>query len=84
MIPVNGKLFPTAARGRVNGLISLVAVVGSSIGLLMTGVLSEELGGLGPAMAILAVGPAALVILIVVAYPETAHQSLEDLNPEDR
>jgi MFS family permease len=78
------ELFPTAARGRVNGLISLVAVVGSSIGLLMTGVLSEELGGLGPAMATLAVGPAALVILILVAYPETAHQSLEDLNPEDR
>ena len=28
-------------------------------------------------------GPLILVILILVAYPETAHHTLEDLNPED-
>jgi MFS family permease len=78
------ELFPTAARGRVNGFITLIAVTGSGVGLLLTGVLSDALGGLGPAIAVLAIGPAALVVLILVAYPETAHRSLEELNPEDR
>ena len=35
-------------------------------------------------IAILAVGPAILVVLILVFYPETAHRELEDLNPSDR
>ena len=78
------ELFPTAARGRVNGFIALVGVIGSGLGLLLTGVLSDALGGLGPAIAVLAIGPAILVVLIIVAYPETAHRSLEELNPEDR
>ena len=78
------ELFPTAARGRVNGLIALVGVVGSGLGLLLVGVLSDRLDSLGSAIAVLAVGPAVLVVLILVAYPETAHRSLEELNPEDR
>jgi len=35
-------------------------------------------------MAILAAGPLLLVLLILVAYPETAGRELEDINPEDR
>ncbi|MEL7209794.1 MAG: MFS transporter, partial [Actinomycetota bacterium] len=77
------ELFPTATRGRVNGLIALVSVIGSSLGLLATGFLSDAFDGLGPAVAVMAVGPALLVILIIVAFPETAHRSLEELNPED-
>jgi hypothetical protein len=34
-------------------------------------------------MPIVAVGPALLTVLILVAYPETAHLALEELNPED-
>jgi hypothetical protein len=30
------------------------------------------------------VGPLAVSVLVLVAYPETARRSLEDLNPEDR
>ncbi|MBK5222690.1 MAG: MFS transporter [Acidimicrobiia bacterium] len=78
------ELFPTTGRGRANGIITLIGVVGSSVGLLAAGYLSERLGGLGPAMAILAIGPVLLAVLILTRYPETAHRELEDLNPGDR
>ena len=76
-------MFPTSARGRANGIISLVGVAGSSLGLLAVGLLSDPLGGLGPAMALMAVGPAILFVLVLTRYPETAHHTLEELNPED-
>ena len=78
------ELFPTTSRGRTNGIISAVGVVGSSAGLLAAGALSDSLGSFSPAMALLAIGPAILAVLIVVAYPETAHLELEEINPEDR
>jgi MFS family permease len=78
------ELFPTSARGRANGIISVVGVAGSSVGLLLAGQMADSFGEFGPAMAVLAVGPLLLAVLVLVAYPETAHQELEDLNPEDR
>ena len=77
------ELFPTSLRGRANGIIRLLAVVGAAVGLLVAGVLVEELGGLGRALAVLAIGPAIVVVLILTRYPETAHRELEELNPED-
>lgn len=78
------ELFPTSLRGRANGVISILGVTGSVIGLLVAGYLSDRWGGLGPALAVLSVGPALMAVLVLVAYPETAHRALEDLNPEDR
>ena len=78
------ELFPTSLRGRANGTIAILAVTGSAIGLLVAGWLSEEWGGLGPALAALSIGPLIMAVLVLVAYPETAHLELEDLNPEDR
>ena len=37
----------------------------------------------GPVRALLAVGPFLVMLLVIVAYPETAHLELEALNPED-
>jgi hypothetical protein len=62
----------------------VLGVTGSAVGLLIVGTLSDREGGIGAAMPYVAVGPALLAVLILVAYPETAHQELEDLNPEDR
>jgi MFS family permease len=78
------ELFPTGSRARANGLIALAAVVGSSTGLVAAGILSDRLGGLAPALAILAVGPALLTLLVLLRFPETARVELEDLNPQDR
>jgi MFS family permease len=77
------ELFPTSQRGRANGIITLVGVVGSSAGLLLAGYLARELGSLGAAMAVLAIGPLALVVLVLTRFPETAHKELEELNPGD-
>ncbi len=78
------ELFPTALRGRANGVISIVSRAGAVVGLLAAGLLSTRLGGLGPALAVLATGPLLLGVLVLTLYPETADRELEDLNPEDR
>ncbi len=78
------ELFPTALRGRANGIISILGVTGSVIGLATAGYLSDRWNGLGPALAVLAVGPLLMAGLVLAAYPETAHLELEDINPEDR
>lgn len=76
------ELFPTGARGAANGILSAAARVGSVLGLLLTGFMVDRIG-YARSFTYLAVGPLLLAILILVAYPETAHRELEDLNPED-
>jgi MFS family permease len=78
------ELFPTGVRARANGVLVVAGVLGSSAGLLAAGALTDSLGSLGRALAMLAIGPALLALLVVTRYPETARLELEDLNPEDR
>ncbi len=77
------ELFPTTVRGRANGGLQVVGVAGSSAGLLLTGFLSDRLGGIGPAMAWIAIAPAILVVIVLTSFPETANRELEELNPSD-
>jgi MFS family permease len=77
------ELFATTTRGQATGVIGILFAAGGVTGLVLTGVLSSAIGTLAPAFAVLAVGPIVLVVLIVVAYPETAGRELEDLNPSD-
>lgn len=77
------ELFPTSLRGRANGGLTVLAVTGSGVGLIAAGVLSDSLGGFGSTMAILALGPAVVAVLVLTFYPETAHLELEEINPED-
>ena len=78
------ELFPTSLRGRANGTIAIFGVTGGVLGLAAAGYLSDRWHGLGPALALLSIGPLLMAALVLVAYPETAHRELEDLNPEDR
>src|SRR3546814_11742974 len=78
------ELFPTSLRGRANGVIAVLGVAGSVIGLVVAGYLSDRWGGLGPALAGLSIGPASMALGVVLAYPETATRELEDLNPAAR
>jgi MFS family permease len=78
------ELFPTNMRGRANGILTVLTVAGSSVGLILAGLLSDRVGGLGPTMLILAAGPAIVALMVLALYPETAHLELEDINPEDR
>ena len=51
---------------------------------LVAGRLTDRWDGLGPAQAVLAIGPLLMAVLVLVAYPETVHRELEELNPIDR
>jgi MFS family permease len=77
------ELFPTHSRGLANGLINVFTVLGSASGLALAGWLADRTGGLGTAMAVLAIGPALVVGLVLVLFPETASVELEELNPTD-
>lgn len=78
------ELFPTSMRGTANGIITVLGRVGSVVGLLVAGAIADRFDTLGPALAVLSIGPLLLALLVITAYPETAHLELEDINPEDR
>lgn len=78
------ELFPTSLRGRANGVIAVLGVVGTITGLVTVGYLSDRWGGLAPALALVSVGPLVMAGMVLLWYPETAKVELEDLNPEDR
>lgn len=77
------ELFPTRARARVGGWLDLLAVSGSATGLLLVGEIADRTGRLGPGIAMMLAGPALVVVLLIVAFPETAKAELEDFNPSD-
>lgn len=79
----NAELFPTGGRGRATGMFGMVAMGGSVVGLLTAGVMRDAFDSFGPTMAILALGPILMALLVVRRYPETAFRELEELNPED-
>jgi len=76
------ELFPTSLRTKANVAITTLGVSGSVVGLVVAGRLAER-WSLGPAVAVLALSPAVVALLLVPRYPETAHRELEELNPED-
>jgi hypothetical protein len=52
-------------------------------GLLVVGALVDGGWSYGSAFAAIAPGPLLIAVLVLVAFPETAHHTLEELNPED-
>lgn len=77
------ELFPTQLRARANAIITTLSVIGSATGLVLAGQLDDRLDGAGPGIALLAIGPIAVTVLILTLYPETVDRELEDINPED-
>lgn len=77
------ELFPTGNRGRATGLVTAAALLGGIVGLLACGAMLDAGMDYGPVMALLATGQIVVTVIVVAAYPETAHRELESLNPED-
>jgi MFS family permease len=77
------ELFPTGNRSRAAGLITAAALVGGIGGLLATGWLLDAGWSYGQVMGMLGLCQLVVTLIVVVAYPETAHLELEALNPED-
>jgi MFS family permease len=77
------ELFPTGNRSRATGLVTAAALIGGILGLLSMGALLDADWSYGQVLGTLAIGQLIVTVLVVVAYPETAHLELEQLNPED-
>lgn len=77
------ELFPTRARGRVGGLIDVIAVAGSALGLVVVGWLAVRWDDLGDAVGVMVFAPVLVAAVILIFYPETASRELEEFNPAD-
>ncbi|MFV2038789.1 MAG: MFS transporter, partial [Acidimicrobiales bacterium] len=75
----SAEMFGTSRRGRANGIVSLVGLGGSALGLLIVGDLSDRLGSFVAAFSIMAIGPLIVVVLVLALFPETAKRELEDI-----
>ena len=77
------EMFATGRRGLANGIIMASALVGGSVGLLIAGAWLDAGATMAIVMSAFLIGPFAVSVIVIVAYPETAHRELEELNPED-
>ena len=77
------ELFPTGNRGGANGYITALSLAGSSVGLLLVGALVHHGWSYGQSMLVVGFGQVLAAVIAYVAYPETAHLELEQINPQD-
>jgi putative MFS transporter len=77
------ELFPTRLRSGANSVITVLSRVGSISGLFFVGILAAKTSDFGTPIALLAIGPLLLSLIVWKYFPETKGQTLEQVNPED-
>jgi MFS family permease len=77
------EMFPTGNRGRAAGLLTAMALLGGIAGLLAAGGLLDADWPYGRVMGMLALAQVVVIAVVLTSYPETAHRTLEELNPLD-
>jgi MFS family permease len=77
------ELFPTGNRGRAAGMVTAAALLGGIAGLQLVGRLLDRGASYGGVIGLVALGQVVVVLVVLLKFPETAHRTLEDLNPED-
>ena len=77
------ELFPTGNRGRAAGMVTAAALLGGIGGLQVVGRLLDRGSSYGEVIGLVALGQIVVVVVVLFKFPETAHRSLEELNPED-
>jgi MFS family permease len=80
---LDAELFPTEVRSTGNALLLVCGVAGSVVGLLLAGLLADEIGGLGPAIAVCGLAPLVAAVVIVPRLPEAAHRDLDEVSPSE-
>ncbi|MEY2968178.1 MAG: hypothetical protein RIQ64_805 [Actinomycetota bacterium] len=83
MAVYRGELSPTAKRQTSSFLITVSALLGGSIGLIVGGTLIDHDWSYGTVMLMFSSVSVVIAVLVWVFYPETAHRELEELNPQD-
>ena len=77
------ELFPTGNRGKAAGMLTASALIGGIGGLLLVGRLLDGGWSYSQVIGLVALGQVIVVVFVLTQFPETAHRTLEDLNPED-
>jgi MFS family permease len=73
------ELFPTSLRALGGSAVSISHVVGQSISLGLGGLLLHLTGSMPDTVAVLALGPLAMIMVVAVWFPETHGRELEDI-----
>ena len=77
------EMFPTGRRGQAGGMLAALALVGGRFGLILAGMLLDHGWSYGATMGLLATAQLVTASIVFLTYPETAHRTLEELNPAD-
>lgn len=80
---MDAEMFPTEVRGTSNALLLIAYVLGSVVGLVLAGQLSDSLGGIGKAVAICGIAPLLAAIFLVPRLPESGGHKLDDVSPSE-
>ncbi|MGH9000580.1 MAG: MFS transporter, partial [Acidimicrobiia bacterium] len=78
----SGELFPTEIRGTANGMLLVAGVMGSAVGLVAAGTLSNG-WGLGPSVALMGIPSLVAAALLVPRLPEPAARPLDEVSPSE-
>jgi MFS family permease len=80
---LNVELFPTEARGTSIGMAGIIGVMGSIVGILASGIMSDHFNGWGPALAICTIPTLVAAVLFVPFLPETKGRKLDEISPSE-
>jgi len=75
------ELFPTEIRGTANAGVLVAGVIGSAVGLLVVGTLSDHTLSLGAAIAWTGIASIVVAVFVLPRLPEPAHQDLDTVSP---
>ena len=64
-------------------MVTAAALLGGIGGLQVVGRLLDRGSSYGEVIGLVALGQIVVVVVVLFKFPETAHRSLEELNPED-
>jgi len=78
---MDAEMFPTEVRGTSNALLLVAYVLGSIVGLVLAGSLSDTIGGLGNAIALCGIAPIIAAIFLLPRLPESGGHALDDVSP---
>jgi putative MFS transporter len=79
---VEAEMFPTEVRGTSNALLIVAGVIGSALGLLLAGGLSDAIG-LGRSLALCGIGALLAAAFLLPRLPESAHRLLDEVSPTE-
>ena len=80
---MDAELFATEVRSTSNALLTVVAVMGSGLGLLLAGALPDPLGGLGRSIALMGIATLVAAVVVIPRLPESAPLALDVVSPTE-